>query len=167
MTGDLGLVRAYIEIEKHTNIKYEYCKETNRLVIDRILPYPFFYPYAYGFIPNTLAPDDDELDVLIITDKPVKNDTFYDVYIIGVLLMEDEKGEDNKVLCILEEDYKNIKDICDLDEKTKKDLLWFFSHYKSSTFGKWSSVTGFESASVGKSIYLQSQLILIRKDAGE
>ena len=72
--------------------------------------------------------------------------------------MEDEKGEDNKVLCVLEEDYKNIKDICDFDEKTKKDLLWFFSHYKSSTSGKWSSVTGFESASVGKSIYLQSRL---------
>jgi inorganic pyrophosphatase len=54
-------VRVYIEIEKHSNQKYEFNKTTNKLELDRVLPYPYFYPYAYGFIENTLAMDGDEL----------------------------------------------------------------------------------------------------------
>lgn len=146
----------YVEIEKHTNVKYEYCKELKKLVIDRTLPYPFFYPYAYGFIPNTLAPDNDELDILIITDKNIEMDKNYSVYIIGVLCMEDEKGEDNKILCVLEEDYEKIKDISDLDDKTQDDLIWFFSNYKSFTPGKWSKVTGIEDKETASKVYLES-----------
>lgn len=156
-------ISVYVEIEKHTNVKYEYCKKTEQLVIDRILEYPFFYPYTYGFIPNTLAPDNDELDALIITDKYLKNDTNYDVYIIGALLMEDEKGEDNKILCIFEEDYKNMKDIFDLDEKILNNLGWFFSNYKLSTPGKWSRVTGFSNASDATKMYLQSEIAFKEK----
>ena len=65
-------VRVYIEIEKHTNIKYEYDKTRQELVVDRILEYPYFYPYAYGFIPDTLADDDDDLDILLITDDSIR-----------------------------------------------------------------------------------------------
>jgi inorganic pyrophosphatase len=105
-------VEVYIEIEKHSNYKYEYNKETNALELDRILPYPYFYPYAYGYIPNTLAMDGDDLDILIISDRDnIKKDTFYKVFIVGVLIMEDEKGMDEKVLCVLDEDREKIKDI--------------------------------------------------------
>jgi len=149
-------ISVYIEIEKHTNVKYEYCKMQKKLIIDRILPYPFFYPYAYGFVPNTLASDNDELDILIITDTPLKNDKYYTVYIIGVLYMEDEKGEDNKILCVLEDDYKNIKDISDIDDKKQNDIIWFFSNYKSSTPGKWSKVTSLENKEAAYKIYLNS-----------
>ena len=151
-------ISVYVEIEKHTNVKYEYCKESEKLVVDRILPYPYFYPQAYGFIPNTLAPDNDELDILIITNKHLKNDEIYIVYIIGVLCMEDEKGEDNKVLCVLEEDYEKIEDISDLDDKTQNDLIWFFSNYKSLTPGKWSRVTSLEDKETAYKIYLDSLL---------
>jgi inorganic pyrophosphatase len=121
-------IRVYIEIEKNSNIKYEFNKENNKLEIDRILDPPFVYPYAYGFIPNTLAMDGDDLDILIITDKNLKNDNFYDVYIIGVLIMEDEKGMDEKVLCVLEEDYININNIYNLDNETilNNDLQEYF-----------------------------------------
>lgn len=151
-------VKVYIEIEKHTNIKYEYCKKEEMLIVDRVLPYPFFYPYAYGFIPNTLAPDNDELDALILTDNILKNDMNYSCYIIGVLKMEDEKGEDDKVLCVLEEDYKKINDINHLNNKIKNDLSWFFSNYKSSTPGKWSNVKEFENKESAVQIYLESKL---------
>ena len=152
-------IRVYIEIEKHSNVKYEYCKKENALVVDRILPYPFFYPHAYGFIPKTLAPDNDELDILIITDKVLKNDAFYNVSIIGVLLMEDEKGEDDKILCVLEEESEIIKDIFDLEEKTTDGIFWFFSNYKSMTPDKWSNVKGFEDKTHAIQIYSDSRLI--------
>lgn len=151
-------VKVYIEIKKHTNIKYEYCKKENRLIVDRVLPYPFFYPYAYGFIPNTLAPDNDELDALILTNHNLKNDMYYTCYIIGVLKMEDEKGEDDKVLCVLEEDYEKINNINHLNNKIKNDLSWFFSNYKSSSPGKWSNVKEFENKETAVQIYLESKL---------
>lgn len=151
-------LEVYVEIEKHTNIKYEFCKKNNALVVDRILPYPYFYPYAYGFIPNTLAPDNDELDILIISNRHLPNDSFYRVKIIGALLMDDEKGQDDKILCVLEEDSEHIKDISDLSEDTLNGLFWFFSNYKSTTPGKWSKVGGFKNKEYALKIYFDTLL---------
>jgi inorganic pyrophosphatase len=152
-------VQVYIEIEKGSNIKFEYDKEKNELVIDRLLPYPFYYPYAYGFIPNTLAMDGDDLDILIVTDKKIKNNTYHDVFIIGVLVMEDEKGMDEKVLCVLENDYETIKNITDLDETVLENIKSFFSNYKSKTPGKWSRVLGYENAERATELYVKSIII--------
>ncbi len=151
-------VRVYIEIEKDSSIKYELNKETNQLEVDRILPDPYYYPYSYGFIENTFAPDEDELDALIITDKKIKNDAFYDVYIIGILLMRDEKGMDDKVICVLEEDYKKFNDIGKLSNETRENIHWFFSNYKSSTPNKWSKVYGFEEKEIAIHIYNKCKL---------
>ena len=149
-------VKVYIEIEKGSNIKYEFDKEQNKLLIDRILPDPFFYPYAYGFIPNTLAKDGDDLDILVITDKHLNKDAFYDAYIVGVLVMEDEKGMDEKILCVLEEDIENIQHITDLDEQILDKIYKFFSNYKKNTYGKWSNVTGFENRDFAINLYKKS-----------
>lgn len=146
-------VRVYIEIEKDSNIKYELNKEKNILEVDRILPYPYYYPYSYGFIENTLAQDDDELDAVIVTDKKIENDTFNDVHIIGVLLMRDEKGMDEKVICVLEEDYEEINDIDKLNGEIKENIKWFFSNYKSKTPNKWSEVYEFGDKEFAISIY--------------
>ena len=137
------LISVYIEIEQYSNIKYEYNKVEQKLEVDRLLDYPYFYPYSYGFIPKTLAEDGDELDILIITNKKINNDSYHNVYIIGALVMEDEKGMDEKILCILEEDYDEIKDISDIDDESKNNIFWFFSNYKNKTVGKWSKVIGF------------------------
>jgi inorganic pyrophosphatase len=150
-------VQVYIEIQKDSNIKYEFNKEKNELVVDRILPYPYYYPYAYGFIPNTLAMDGDDLDVLVITDEKLDINTYHDVFIVGVLVMEDEKGMDEKVLCVLENDYKNITNITDLDESVLENIHWFFSNYKSKTPGKWSSVLGYENADFAEKLYKNSK----------
>ena len=136
-------ISVYIEIEKDSNIKYEINKETNCLEIDRILPYPYYYPYSYGYIVNTMASDNDELDALIITDMKIKNDNYYNVYIIGVLIMEDEKGLDEKILCVLEDDYEKINDLIHLSTDVKNNIDWFFSNYKSKTPDKWSRVIRF------------------------
>jgi inorganic pyrophosphatase len=136
-------INVYIEIEKNSNIKYEFNKENNKLEIDRILDEPFVYPYAYGYIPSTVADDGDDLDVLIITDKETKNDNYYNPYIIGALVMEDEKGMDEKILAVFEEDYEKINDINDIDVSIKNKIHYFFSNYKKNTPGKWSNVIGF------------------------
>ena len=136
-------VNVYIEIEQFSNIKYEYDKVKKELIIDRILDEPYVYPYAYGFIPNTLADDNDELDAIIITNKEIKNDKYYNVYIIGSLIMEDEKGMDEKILCVFEEDYKIVSDIDQLNEDIKKEIHSFFSNYKKKSIDKWSKVIGF------------------------
>ena len=140
MPLDTDKVTVYIEIEQFSNIKYEFNKRTNKLEIDRILNEPYSYPYAYGFIVNTIASDADELDVVIVTDKYLKNDTYYNAYIIGALYMEDEKGIDEKVLCVLEEDYTTIHDIDDLSNEIKHDISTFFANYKKGIHGKWSTV---------------------------
>jgi len=133
-------INVYIEIEQFSNVKYEYNKETKALEIDRILNEPFVYPYAYGFIPNTCADDGDELDILIISDKPIQNNANYNVYIIGALDMEDEKGNDEKVFCVFEEDYETIKDIEYLSDAAIDSIMTFFSNYKSNVPEKWSKV---------------------------
>jgi len=146
----------YIEIEQNSNIKFEYDKNEKKLLVDRILDFPFVYPYSYGFIINTLADDKDELDALIITDIKIDNDKHYDVYIIGSLVMEDEKGMDEKILCVLEEDYKKIKDINDLNEEIKNKIYWFFSNYKKNCKNKWSKVIGYINKDLSIKLYEKS-----------
>lgn len=147
------LIKVYIEIEQYSNIKYEYDKTEEKLLVDRILEYPYFYPFSYGFIPNTIGNDNDELDILIITDKKLEKDTYYNVYIIGLLEMSDEKGMDEKVLCVLEEDYDKIYDIDCLEEKQKKNIFWFFSNYKKNNEEKWSKVSSFQDKAFAVNLY--------------
>ena len=128
-------VKVYIEIEQYSNLKYEFDKNENKLILDRILPYPYFYPFSYGYIVNTLADDGDDLDALIITCKEdIKMNNYFDVYIIGVLIMEDEKGMDEKILCVLEEDYYMIKNIDNISDEVKENIHWFFSNYKKKNY---------------------------------
>ena len=155
-------VRVYIEIEKHTNIKYEYDKTRQELVVDRILEYPYFYPYAYGFIPDTLADDDDDLDILLITDDSIRitKDTYYDAYIIGALKMEDEKGMDEKLLCVLEPDKGEIEDINDISDSVKENIEWFFSNYKTKDYDKWSRTMGFMGRDEAVALYNKCRILM-------
>jgi inorganic pyrophosphatase len=152
-------VTVYIEIEKDSNMKYEINKETNTLELDRVLPYPYYYPYSYGFIVNTLALDGDELDALIITDKKIVKDKKYDVYIVGVLVMSDEKGMDEKILCVLEEDYETINDLNKLPIDSLDNIHWFFRSYKTKTPGKWSRVNGFREKEVAIQLYRRASFL--------
>ncbi len=139
-------IKVYIEIEKFSNIKYEFNKELNKLCVDRILPYPYFYPYAYGFIPNTKALDGDELDICVITDIAYKNDVLLEAYILGGLVMEDEKGMDEKLLVVPVHEYDEMNELDKLNvinNDKLSNIHWFFSNYKSKTKDKWSKVYNF------------------------
>jgi inorganic pyrophosphatase len=149
-------VKVYIEIEKGSNQKFEYNHSTNSLELDRVLSPPYVYPYAYGFIPNTLGKDGDPLDALIITNTPLPNGRLYDVCIVGVLVMEDEQGMDEKILCVLENDYEKINDLPSLANEVKLPIFNFFSNYKNNADGRWAKVYGYEDKKSAIKVYEDS-----------
>lgn len=160
-TNSDNFVKVYIEIKQYSTIKYEYNKQTQKLEIDRILNSQFPYPYAYGFIPNTLADDGDELDILIITNKFINNNAYYNVFIIGALEMQDEKGNDEKLLGVLEEDYEKYNDLENLPDDALNSIMTFFSNYKNNEPGKWSKIGCFmnkiDATNLYKKYLLQKQ----------
>ncbi len=152
------LIDIYIEISKGSNVKYEYNKETKRLEIDRILPPPFFYPYAYGFIPGTLADDGDELDALILTDDELHIGNIYHCRVVGVMIMEDEKGMDEKILAVPTYDCVN-NDIPDIHPMAIDCICEFFATYKiADNPHKWSRVEGVQSKYAAVEIVKQCRL---------
>ena len=147
----------YIEIEKGGLIKYEYDKNVGKLVVDRMMPASHPYPFAYGFFPGTLGSDGDELDALILrSGNDIKNDTTYQVHIIGALVMEDEHGMDEKVLCVLGEDYGLMGDISIISEDIKTVIRTFFSTYKLNISGKWSKIYGYIGKQKAYDLYIEA-----------
>jgi inorganic pyrophosphatase len=150
-----------IEIEKHSNQKYEYCHETGTMKLDRVLPYPYFYPYSYGFIPGTRAEDGDEMDTVVISDTNYKRGENLSCYIIGALEMEDEKGMDMKLLVLSKEDYEKnpaMRDIKDIKPEILEDIKWFFSNYKSKDSTRWSRIGNYLSRTEALYHYEQSMV---------
>ena len=131
----------FVEIKRHSNVKYELNKETFKLEIDRMLHYPYFYPYAYGFFLNTIAGDGDELDALIISNNQLKNDIIIKGAIVGGLMMEDEGGIDEKIFVVPShelEEFENMRP--EKKAEIYEDIAWFFSNYKNKELVKWSKV---------------------------
>jgi len=136
-------VSIIIEIERHSNIKWEYDRVNDTLFLDRVLKYPYFYPYAYGFFPKTLGNDGDELDALLITETPYQNytgnKTTIECYIVGGLMMNDEKGEDEKIFVVPKDEINEYLSKSDAEkQQIQDDIIWFFSNYKLREEGKWS-----------------------------
>ena len=122
-------------------IKYEMDKEAGTLVVDRFLYTPMSYPGNYGFVPHTLSEDGDPIDVLIANTRPLVPGCVINVRPIGVLVMEDNAGKDEKVLAVpspkLTQRYENVHEFSDLPEITLKQIQHFFEHYKDLEPGKW------------------------------
>ncbi len=93
-------INVYIEIPAGSDIKYEVDKESGAVFCDRFLYTAFRYPFNYGFVPNTLSPDGDPVDVLVLSDKTVAPGVVIPCIPIGMLEMEDEEGIDTKVIAV-------------------------------------------------------------------
>ncbi|MFZ8864869.1 MAG: inorganic diphosphatase [Rickettsiales bacterium] len=128
-------------------VKYEFDKESGALFVDRFLTAAMFYPANYGFIPHTLSEDGDPADVLVISQTPIVSGAVVAARPIGVLLMEDESGLDEKIIAVPKDKLhpftKNIKELNDLPEITLKQISHFFERYKDLEEGKWVKVKGF------------------------
>ena len=122
-------------------IKYEMDKEAGTLVVDRFLYTPMRYPGNYGFIPHTLSGDGDPCDVLIVNTRAIVPGAVMSVRVVGVLLMEDEAGGDEKIIAVpsskLTQRYDKVHNYSDLPDITLQQIQHFFEHYKDLEPGKW------------------------------
>ena len=122
-------------------IKYEMDKESGALVVDRFLYTPMFYPGNYGFIPHTLSGDGDPCDVLVANTRAVLPGAIISARPVGVMGMQDEGGEDEKIIAVpsrhLTKRYDRVENYTDLPEITIQQIQHFFEHYKDLEPGKW------------------------------
>ncbi len=121
-----------IEIPKGSRNKYEYDFDLGKIRFDRMLFSSMMYPGDYGFIPKTLALDNDPLDVLVLGHQPTYPMVVMEVRPIGVFHMSDEKGPDEKIICVPVSDpfWNTKKDISDLNPHRLKEIEHFFEVYK-------------------------------------
>jgi len=131
-------------------IKYEMDKEAGTLVVDRFLYTPMRYPGNYGFIPHTLSEDGDPCDVLVANTRPIIPGAIIAVRPIGVIMMEDEGGGDEKIIAVpvpkLTKRYENVHNYTDMPQITRDQIQHFFEHYKDLEPGKWVKVIGWGGA---------------------
>ena len=123
---------AVVEISKGSKQKYEMDKKTGLLRLDRILYTSTHYPANYGFIPHTLAADNDPLDVLILCSESLIPMSLVKCYPIGVIVMKDNGQTDEKIIAIPEADpnYNTYKNITDLPKHVFDEMRHFFTVYK-------------------------------------
>src|SRR3989344_4264129 len=134
-------VNVLIEIPKGSNVKYEFDKEMNVMVVDRFSMTTMDYPCNYGFIPNTLSGDGDPADVLVLSEKSILPGVVIPARPIGMLEMEDESGIDAKILAVPavtgDITFGSMNNITDVPESIKNQIKHFFEHYKDLDKGKW------------------------------
>ena len=155
--GDINVV---IEIPQGSAVKYEIDKESGAIFVDRFLFTPMAYPAAYGFIPGTLAADGDPADALVLAPTPVVPGCVIRARPIGMLQMEDESGQDEKIICVphdkMHTQFTDIQDVMELPEITRQVIEHFFTRYKDLEKGKWVKVTGWAGKEAAGEIIRQS-----------
>jgi inorganic pyrophosphatase len=141
-------------------IKYEMDKKSGALVVDRFLYTPMSYPGNYGFVPHTLSDDGDPIDVLICNTRPLVPGSIINVRPIGVLVMEDNAGQDEKIIAVpsphLTQRYKDVYNYEDLPEITLQQIAHFFEHYKDLEPGKWVKIGDWRDASEARRLIVEA-----------
>ncbi|MCP4000375.1 MAG: inorganic diphosphatase [Gammaproteobacteria bacterium] len=139
-------------------IKYEVDKVSGAMFVDRFLYTATHYPCNYGFIPNTLSDDGDPVDVMVYGSRALVPGAVLGVRPLGVLIMEDEAGLDEKILAVpcqrLTPYYDHIKGHIDLPQLVLDRISHFFEQYKALEPNKWVKVKGWEGIDVAKQLIL-------------
>jgi inorganic pyrophosphatase len=136
-----------IEIPMQSDpVKYEVDKQSGALFVDRFMMTSMHYPANYGYVPRTIADDDDPVDALVHTPFPLLPGVVVRCRALGVLRMDDEAGGDAKLLAVPTDDicplFTHWKSIADVPEIRLKQIQHFFEHYKDLEAGKWVKVLG-------------------------
>ncbi|UCC58213.1 MAG: inorganic diphosphatase [Candidatus Bathyarchaeum sp.] len=142
------LLNAVIEVVSGSRDKYEYKSEWGAFVLDRIIPSSVIFPVEYGFVPRTLYDDQDPLDIMVLSYEPLEIGCIVRVRVIGALIIEDEEGEDPKILSVLSDDarFEGIKDISDIHEHRLREIQEFFETYKRLEPHKWVKIKDWKNA---------------------
>jgi len=154
-------VNVIIEVPVGGNpIKYELDKDAGTLVVDRFLYTPMSYPGNYGFVPHTLSEDGDPIDVLVCNTRQLVPGCVINVRPIGVLIMEDNAGQDEKVIAVpshaLTKRYDDVRDATDLPAITLQQIEHFFEHYKDLEPGKWVKIGDWLGADDAKRLIVEA-----------
>lgn len=140
-TGDKPpkLLNAVIEVVSGSRDKYEYHPAWESFVLDRIIPSSVVFPVEYGFVPQTWFDDDDPLDIMVLSYEPLEVGCIVKVRVVGALIIEDERGEDPKILSVLVNDarFQGYKDITDVHKHKLREIQEFFETYKRLEPHKW------------------------------
>ena len=146
-----------IEIPMNADpVKYEVDKETSAIFVDRFMSTAMHYPTNYGYVPKTISGDGDPVDVLVITPVPLIPGVVVTCRAIGILKMEDEAGQDGKVLAVPIDKilslYTRWKKPEDLSPVRLKTIAHFFEHYKDLEVNKWVKILGWEGPESAKQV---------------
>ena len=141
-------------------IKYELDKAAGTLVVDRFLYTPMRYPGNYGFVPHTLSADGDPLDVLVCNTRAIAPGAVMNCRPIGVLVMEDDGGGDEKIIAVpsskITQRYDRVLNHTDLPEITLRQIQHFFEHYKDLEPGKWVKIKGWGDADEARRLIMEA-----------
>jgi inorganic pyrophosphatase len=135
-----------VEIPRGGRNKYEYDPELGAIKLDRFISASVVYPTEYGYVPETIAPDGDPLDVLVCVSEPTFPGCVVETKVIGLFRMADEKGPDDHVVCVPLNDpgWNTLDDVDDLPVQLRKEIGHFFEIYKDLDPGRCSEVIGWD-----------------------
>lgn len=128
-----GEINVVVEIPTGSNHKIEWDRKNACFMLDRIEPIAFAKPTNYGFIPQTLDEDGDELDVLLITDQPLTTGIYTQAKVLGVMKFVDDGEVDDKIIAVVADDRNNgdaIQSLEDLPKRLIEQIKFHFDHYK-------------------------------------
>jgi inorganic pyrophosphatase len=155
--GDIanGLVNTVIEIPQGSMLKIEWDRGRAAFMLDRVEPAIFAKPCSYGFIPQTLDDDGDELDTLLVTEEPIPTGVWLEARILGVMKFEDDGEMDHKIVVVPADDRNtgdSIKTLDDLGERWKQKVEFHFNHYKDLKKPGTTNVQGWGDAEEAKAV---------------
>jgi len=158
-------INMVIEVISGSRDKYEYDLKLEAFVLDRILHSSVIFPVEYGFIPQTWYTDNDPLDIMVLSEEPLEVGCIVKVRPIGALILEDEEGEDPKILSALVNDprFDELKDVDDVPSHTLKEIQEFFEVYKRLEPKKWVKFKAWKNAEEAKNIINNSMELYRRK----
>ena len=155
-----------VEIPKGSRNKYEMDHHTGTIWLDRHLFTATTYPADYGFIDGTLGGDGDPLDALVLLEEPTFPGCHIRARAIGIFWMQDDKGEDGKVICVPSPDprWDDLQDLDDVKPHLREEIHHFFEVYKALEPKKWSEVRGWQGKDAAEAAILQARKQLADSD---
>lgn len=154
-----GTVNTVVEIPQGSFLKIEWDRKRAAFVLDRVEPSIYAKPVNYGFIPQTLDEDGDELDTLVVCDEPIPTGVWLEAKIIGIMNFEDDGDLDYKIVVVPADDRNtgdSINKLADLGERWQQKIADHFNHYKDLKKPGTTKVTGWGDAEAAKKIIAES-----------
>ncbi|HEX7633262.1 MAG TPA: inorganic diphosphatase [Candidatus Saccharimonadales bacterium] len=154
-----GTLNTVVEIPQGSFLKIEWHRETATFMIDRVEPAIYAKPVNYGFIPQTLDEDGDELDTLVVCDEPIPTGVWLEARIIGVMNFDDGGEADHKIIVVPADDRNrgdSVKTLADLGDRWQQQIREHFTHYKDLKKPGTTKVLGFGDIEDAKKIIAES-----------